>query len=93
MVCAHTSRLSKNAVLTHLDVDNTGAMMRMATVCREFTRIATAVLDKTEKEMSARQKRKQERDREKIVKVSERQQQKSVSISSAQLPVGMCLEW
>lgn len=51
----------------------------MATVCKEFTRLAAAVLDKTEKEMSTRQKRKQERDREKITK-SERS--KSV-ISSA----------
>lgn len=47
-------------------------MRRMTTVCKEFTRLATAVLDKTEREMSTRQKRKQERDRDKIIK-SERQ--------------------
>ncbi len=53
-------------------------MTRMATVCKEFTRLASAVLEKAEREMSTRQKRKQERDREKITKT---ERQKSVITS------------
>lgn len=46
--------------------EQTGSIKRMYLVCNEFQRIAKMTLVKAEKEMSTRQKRKQEKEREKL---------------------------
>lgn len=48
--------------------DSTGSMNRMFSVCRDLERIAGLVLDRAEQEMTTRQKRKQEKEREKMAK-------------------------
>lgn len=48
--------------------DDSGSIKRMSMVCNEFYRIANVVTEKAEREMTARQKRKQEREREKVEK-------------------------
>ena len=53
--------------LSHICVDETtGNLQRMHIVCSEFERIAKVVLDRADREMTARQKRKQEREKEKV---------------------------
>lgn len=46
--------------------EDTGSIRRMYLVSREFERIAKVVLSRAEKEMSVRQRRKQEREQEKV---------------------------
>ena len=46
--------------------ESTGSLKRMQTIAMEFERVATVALNKAEREMTARQKRKQEEEREKI---------------------------
>lgn len=51
-----------------VDEDTTGSMQRMMRICTEFERIAKIVITQAEKDMSSGQKRKQERERDKMNK-------------------------
>lgn len=53
--------------LSHICVnEGTGNLQRMHIVCSEFDRIAKVVLDRADREMTVRQKRKQEREKQKV---------------------------
>lgn len=54
--------------------ETTGSIKHMYLVCKEFERIAGVVLNKAEKDLTARQKRKAEREREKAEKKADEEQ-------------------